>query len=967
MASELLPGQVLGHFCLLEQVGAGGMGVVYRAHDQRLQRDVAVKVLPAGALVDDASRKRFKQEALALAKLNHPNIATVFDFDCDNGRDFLVMELLTGETVADLLTAGPFPRQKLLNFAIPMTEGLAAAHEHGIVHRDLKPGNLGLSAEGRVKILDFGLSKLLLDSGPLDVTQSLSNVSAGSGTLPYMSPEQLLGEKVDARSDIYAAGAVLYEMATGKRPHPEHDIPLIDAILHKPPAAPTTVNRQIDAALEAVIVKALDKDPSLRYQSARELLVDLERLSVASLPVAAQEVARRRRKRIYPLAWGSLAAAVVILLALGLGRTVFRRLVSRFETGILGGSAIRAADRPVLLVGEFENRTGEPVFDSTLREMFSAALQQSPRMAVFPASRTADILETMGRSPAEKIGEAVGREIVQRGGLQGLLLGSISRLGSRYVLNVRAENPVGDSILDVADSVSSADDIPGLVDKVADELRQKIGESSASVKKNSIPLALVTSSSLEALRYYTLGKRSLYSGDLHEAEEFLLKALEKDPKFAMAQDYLGVVYEQLHDFDRELQHYHEASLLAGKVSDPEKLKILGDYYGTIMDYEKECGNYQVLAETQPADPSPLINLGICDQQTFDYAAAIAATRKALVMVPKTRVRINFASQLFLDGKTDQALQLAETLGKEYPADVRAQSVQGTIYMALDRLADARKIFSGMVAAGDNAETQGHLLLADLDLGTARLSDAEAELKAASFAGEKSGDRASAAAAQIRLAETLAPRSPVQARQLLAQTKLPEWSPILTLLRGRAYVWAHDMEQADRSVRSIDRLIQQNDVPPLRAVRSLLLAEINLSQKKFAAAVGAAKEAVAYQNSPLAVETLARCLDAYEKNEDAAKQYELLLVRRNERIGDNRSDNLDAPGFHAVVEAYYRLGVIYQKLGRTADARAQLQKFLSYASTPDPNLEIIEDAQRRLRALPEPSTKELVNGTPTAAK
>lgn len=956
MASDLLSGQALGRFSLLQQIGAGGMGVVYRAHDQRLQRDVAVKVLPAGSLIDDAARTRFKQEALALAKLNHPNIATIFDFDCDKGRDFLVMELLTGETVANLLAAGPLPQQKLLKFAIPMAEGLAAAHERGLIHRDLKPGNLGLSADGRLKILDFGLAKLL-ELGPADVTQSLVSVDGAAGTLPYMAPEQLLGGRLDARTDIYAAGAILYEMATGKRPHAEQSFALVDAILHKTPAPPRSRNLNIDPRLDAIIIKAMDKDPSRRYQSSRELLVDLERFSVASVPVAAEEIIKRPRNR--SLAWAALALA----LAAGFS-VVLWHLQSKFGREEVGASKQTAAERPVLLVAEFENRTGEPVFDSTLREMFSAALQQSPHMAVFPLSRVEEILENMGRSPGEKINEGIGREIALRGGLQGLLVGSISRIGTTYVLNARAENPAGDTILDVVESVPTANHIPDIVDKIAEELRQRIGESKASVQKNSLPLAQVTSPSLEAVRYYTLGKQSLYSGDLHQAEQFLSKALENDPRFAMAQDYLGIVYEQLHDFDRQVQHLRDASLLVGRVSEPEKLKILGDYYGSIMDYEKECGNYQVLGETQPADPSPLINLGVCRQQTYDYAAAVAATRQALLMVPKTRVRINLASQLFLQGKTDEALKVAELLGKEYPADLRAQSVEGTIYLALDRLQDARQVFDGLVKTGGNAEIQGHLLLADLDLAVGQVNDATEELKGGIVAAEKSGDSFSGASAQIRLAETFLPRSPAQARQLLTKTKLPKWSPVLTFLAGRASIWAGDPEQANRSLRSINHLIQENDVPPLRAIRSLLEAEISLVKKRFAGAIDAAQKAVGYQNSALAIETLARCYEAAGKNDDAARQYELLFTRGNERIGDIRSENLDVPGFHRLVEDHYRLGVLYQKLNRNANARFQFQKFLSYTTKPDPNLERAKDAQRRLRVLAETRSDK---GTPTAAK
>ncbi len=236
------------------------MGVVYRAHDERLNRDVAIKVLPAGSLADDNTRKRFQQEAQALARLNHPNIATVFDFDCQGTTDFLVMELLTRQTLADKLLSGPLPVNIVIRYGMQMAEGLAAAHQQGILHRDLKPGNLGLTAEGRVKLLDFGLAKLL-KTDPVEVTQSMTGAGLAKGTLAYMAPEQLRGENIDTRVDIYAAGSVLYEMATAKRPHPQESGPLlVDAILNHLPAQPSSLNRNVTPALEAVILKALRKN-----------------------------------------------------------------------------------------------------------------------------------------------------------------------------------------------------------------------------------------------------------------------------------------------------------------------------------------------------------------------------------------------------------------------------------------------------------------------------------------------------------------------------------------------------------------------------------------------------------------------------------------------------------------------------------------------------------------------------------
>lgn len=289
-------GETLGQFRILEMIGAGGMGVVYRAHDERLDRDVALKVLPPGTLSDEAMRRRFRQEALALSRLNHPNIATVHDFNSQGGVDFLVMEWIPGETLDHKIAGAPLPEREILRLANQLTQGLEAAHHQGVIHRDLKPGNLRVTPDERLKILDFGLAMLR----QAEMTDSARTTELGehplvAGSPPYMAPEQLLGEKVDGRSDLYAAGAVVYEMATGRRPWPQaHGARLIDAILHLLPLAPRELNTRLSPGLEAVILKCLDKDPGRRYQSARELLVDLERLSLPSAITAPQPRQPRR-------------------------------------------------------------------------------------------------------------------------------------------------------------------------------------------------------------------------------------------------------------------------------------------------------------------------------------------------------------------------------------------------------------------------------------------------------------------------------------------------------------------------------------------------------------------------------------------------------------------------------------------------------------------------------------------------
>jgi len=294
-------GQRLGHYRLLEKIGAGGMGVVYRAQDERLDRDVAVKVLAPGSLTDSAARQRFRSEALALSKLNHPNIATVYDFDVQDGTDFLVMEYIPGWSLSEKLSNGVLPEKDIVRWGSQLAEGLGAAHEHGIVHRDLKPGNLQIRPDGRLKILDFGLAKILL-TGAGDLTQSVTNTEA-KGTLPYMAPEQLGGELVDMRTDIYAVGAILYEMATGRRAFwSDSVVQLISSILHSSPKRPRALNQRISAGLESVIVKAMDRDPRLRYQSAGELLADLERLGAGMQPKFASTVWHRASARRLSLA-----------------------------------------------------------------------------------------------------------------------------------------------------------------------------------------------------------------------------------------------------------------------------------------------------------------------------------------------------------------------------------------------------------------------------------------------------------------------------------------------------------------------------------------------------------------------------------------------------------------------------------------------------------------------------------------
>jgi len=331
-----LIGKTLGHYQVIEKIGAGGMGEVYLAHDEHLLRNVAIKVLPAGVLADESARKRFRKEALAISKLSHPNIGTVHDFDTEDGVDFLVMEYIPGQTLSGKLQGCPLLENEIIALGVQMAEGLAAAHAHDIVHRDLKPGNLLITPDGRLKILDFGLAKMLKPAGEVAATETITETQGVAGTLPYMAPEQLLGKTVDARTDIHAAGAVIYEMASGRRPFHGETIPkLTDAILHHTPPAPRALNASLSPRLEEIVFKCLEKDPALRYQSALELSIDLRRLSAPVSAVSAPPVRRPSHRWVFVGA--AMLAAMVALtwIAVILMRTRQAPTGRRLSTGAL--------------------------------------------------------------------------------------------------------------------------------------------------------------------------------------------------------------------------------------------------------------------------------------------------------------------------------------------------------------------------------------------------------------------------------------------------------------------------------------------------------------------------------------------------------------------------------------------------------------------------------------------------------
>ena len=614
-------GKILGHYRIVEKIGAGGGGEVYRAHDEHLPRDVAIKVLPPGTLIDESARKHFRKEALILSQLNHPNIATIYDFDTQQGVDFLVMEYIPGATLSEKVAGRALAEKEVLRLGVQLAEGLWAAHDHGVVHRDLKPGNLQVTSDGRLKILDFGLAKLRLPLTASAATESRSEEQALAGTLPYMAPEQLLGAEIDARTDIHAAGSVLYEMATGQRPFADVErSQLIGAILRRQPLSPTALNPRLSPELERIIGKCLEKEPENRYQSAKELAIDLRRLLTPSaVKVAEVPVAGRKLRKV-------LVSAALILVAAAIGGMWYFRSHQ---------TKSRLTEKDTIVLSDFDNKTGDAVFDDTLKQGLSVQLEQSPFLALVSERKVNETLKLMGRSSDDRLTPNVTREVCLRTGSKAMLTGSIAALGSQYVIGLKAVNcNTGDLLAETQEQAAGKEAVLKALDAAAVSLRSKLGESLSSVQKYAAPLEEATTPSLEALKAYSLGRKTVYAKGGTAALPFFKRAVELDPNFAMPYVDMSVVYFVLNEGGRGAEGIRKAYALREKASERERLSIEGHYYVFATgELDKAAQTYELWKQTYPRDATPYMQLGFISGELGNFEKALEEFREALRLEP----------------------------------------------------------------------------------------------------------------------------------------------------------------------------------------------------------------------------------------------------------------------------------------------------------------------------------------------
>jgi Tfp pilus assembly protein PilF len=938
--SSSLVGQTISHYRILEKLGGGGMGVVYKAEDTRLHRAVGLKFLPADMLHDSAALERFRREAKAASALNHPNICAIYDIGEQGGQQYIVMEFLDGATLKHRISGKPLPFAEMLELSIQIADALRAAHAQGIIHRDIKPANIFVTKQSNAKVLDFGLAKFtpIVEGGGVSAmptaTEDTLLTSPGStvGTVAYMSPEQARGEELDARTDLFSFGAVLYEMATGRMAFPGNSAAVIhDGILNRTPVSASQVNHGLPPKLDEIVGKALEKDRKLRYQNAADIWTDLQRLrrdsESARMSVAAKgQSATGVRKK-----WKVMVPAVIAVVAVAAGGYFYFHRTPKL------------ADKDTIVLADFTNTTGDTVFDGTLRQGLSVQLEQSPFLSIISDQQIQQTLQMMGQKPGAKVTPEIARELCQRAGSAAVLDGSIAQIGTQYLLTLKAVNcSSGESLASTEAQASDKSHVLDSLGKAASGIRNKLGESHSTVQKFDTPLEQVTTPSLEALQAYGLGSKKDYEGEPTAGLPFFQRAVQLDPNFALAYIGLGFDYAGIGEQTLAVENFKKAYDLRGHVSEREKLDIESAYYWiAIGDLKKARQANEVFKQTYLRDAWPPNDLSFIYAQMGEYQKALAEAQEARRRDPTSgRFYATLAFAYLNLNRFDEAQTTAE---EGQAKNLDSPELRFTLYMLAFLKNDAAEMAQQVAWSARKLAVEDVLLVNEADTAaySGRLKEAREFSRRAMDSAERSGEKETATtySAASGLREALfgnADEARRRATFAVGHTagRDVQYSAALALAyagdEGRAQALTDDLGKRFPE----DTIVQFNYLPTLRA--KLAVSRGNISE-----AIESLRTAAPYELGvqsghavygwtalyPVFVRGEAY-LAAHQSNEAAAEFQKIL---------DHRGVVTNEP-----VGALAHLGLArsYAMQGDTAKAKAAYQDFLTLWTDAEPDIPVL---------------------------
>jgi len=682
----------ISHYRIVGKLGAGGMGVVYRAEDTKLGRTVALKFIAPRGVESAEEKARFLHEARAAASLSHPNICVVHEIDEADGRLFMAMEYVEGESLKDRIARGPLKIDEALDLAIQIAQGLDAAHRKSVVHRDVKPANVMIEAGGLVKIMDFGLAKM---SGQSKLTKTRTTL----GTTAYMSPEQARGEEADRRSDIWSLGAVIYEMAAGRTPFKgDYEQAVLYSILNETPEPLTAVRAGVPMELDRIVAKALAKDPAVRYQHADELIADLRALKkgseagAASRTGTADAASSRASAAGGRRSWKRYSRLLVALCVAAASVTIYS-----FVRPVLFSEAVSTERHPVAVI-TFENQTGDPQYDNlkkVIPNLLITSLEQSQYIQVVTWERLRDLVKQAGKQGVEDIDADLGFELCRREKIDALVIGSFTKLGDRFVTDIKVLDVGSKGSLAVAQADGRGlESIPEQVDKLSRQISRGIGLSERKIEETQRPVIDVTTSSIDAYMYYLKGRDALEKLYSEEALRSCTKAIEIDSTFAMAHLILGKTHERSFNGTEAAKSYARALHHAGKATERERLMIEAQYAASVEDdREAAIRIYRELLEKYPREKYVWNFLGILYRLKGSFREDIACQERALELDPSFGIALNELAYAYLRMENyEKALEIFRRYSALYPGDANPYDSMGEAYFGMGRLDDAARMY-----------------------------------------------------------------------------------------------------------------------------------------------------------------------------------------------------------------------------------------------------------------------------------